>query len=109
MSDKLSIVMMTKEESSTIANFITLEGNGFCARTCPRWSYSETVLLSFKYLKQGLRNYLYIIILDSKTNIPLNYENVLGTYLITPPPLPSLNLRIGKNHKVKLCAIGQQV
>ena len=47
--------------------------------------------------------------LDAKTNTPLNNENVQGTYLITPPPLSSLNLRIGKNHKVKLCAIGQQV
>ena len=88
MSGNLSIVMMTKEESTTLANFITLEGSGFCARTCPHWTYSETALLSFTYLKQGLINCLYIKILDANTNTPLKNENVQGTYLITPPPHP---------------------
>ena len=109
MSGKLSIVMMTTEGSTTLANFITFKGSGFCARTCPHWSYSDTALFSFKYFTQSLINCLYINISDAKTNTPFNNENVQGTYLITPPPLSSLNLRIGKNHKVKLCAIGQQV
>ena len=34
-----------------------------------------TAFLSFKYFMQGLINFLYIKILDAKTNIPLSNEN----------------------------------
>ena len=90
MSGKLSIVMMTTEGSTTLAIFITFKGSGFCARTCPHWSYSDTALFSFKYFTQSLINCLYIKILDAKTNTPLYNENVQGTYmyLITPPSYP---------------------
>ena len=43
-SDKPNVVMMSKEGSTKIVNFMT-PGQGFCARAWPYKSYSENALL----------------------------------------------------------------
>ena len=68
--------MMTKEGSTVIVNFMTPVAVVFVLRCV-----LITAFLSFKYFMQGLINFLYIKILDAKTNIPLSNENVQGKYI----------------------------